>query len=245
MFKQLWSLIHTTMDTSKSKFVYGLLFGLGALGGIVGSFVPGFLAVRIGSEKILFLAIPVYALLFFFYSLAFRHSSFKDGRKFEKGTEGKPAIGAFRMVASSRFLTCVLLLVIFMQLSIAFVDYQFNSFLETHIPTKDLRTEYFGRLTGIINIFYCSFQLLGGFLVIHFLGLKRSHLLVPIFLLGNGLLFLCLPTFAMISYAFVAIKAIDYSFFSPIREMLYIPLKIGEKFRAKAVIDVFAYRSAA
>ena len=48
----------------------------------------------------------------------------------------------------------------------------------------------------------------------------------------------------MATYSFASIKALDYSFFGIIREMLYIPLKTDEKYRAKAIIDVFAYRSA-
>ncbi len=35
----------------------------------------------------------------------------------------------------------------------------------------------------------------------------------------------------------------DYSIFGIIKEMLYIPLRVEEKFKAKAVIDVFAYRT--
>ena len=40
------------------------------------------------------------------------------------------------------------------------------------------------------------------------------------------------------------IKTFDYSIFNILKEMLYVPLKTDEKFKAKAVIDVFAYRSA-
>ncbi len=36
----------------------------------------------------------------------------------------------------------------------------------------------------------------------------------------------------------------DHSLFGILREMLYIPLGTEEKFQVKAVIDVFAYRSA-
>ena len=52
------------------------------------------------------------------------------------------------------------------------------------------------------------------------------------------------PSFASISSSFIAAKSIDHSVFGIAREMLYIPLSHEEKFRAKAVIDVFAYRSA-
>jgi len=40
------------------------------------------------------------------------------------------------------------------------------------------------------------------------------------------------------------IKACDFSLFGVLKEMLYIPLSQEEKFQAKAIIDVFAYRSA-
>ena len=36
----------------------------------------------------------------------------------------------------------------------------------------------------------------------------------------------------------------DFSVFSIIREMLYLPMKTEEKFRSKAIIDVFASRTA-
>jgi ATP/ADP translocase len=38
-------------------------------------------------------------------------------------------------------------------------------------------------------------------------------------------------------------RSIFLSLFGVIREMLYVPLQLDEKFRAKAIIDVFAYRT--
>lgn len=238
MFKQLWSLIHSTINTLQAKFTYGFLFGIGAMGSVLGSLVPSFFAVQLGSEKLFFFAIPLYLLVFYFYSFAYKRSNFK----IEPQTEEKRS--PFKLIANSRYLTYILLIVVFMQISIAFGDYLFYTYLENHIPTKDLRTEYCGRMISITNTISMSFQLLGGFLAVHFLGLKNAHRLVPLYLLLNTALFFFFPTFSIVSYLFVAIKAVDHSYFAVIREMLYIPLKQDEKFRAKAVIDVFAYRSA-
>ena len=52
MFKQLWSLIHSTVSTERAKFFYGLIFGAGGIGSIIGSIVPGFFAVMLGSVKL-------------------------------------------------------------------------------------------------------------------------------------------------------------------------------------------------
>jgi ATP/ADP translocase len=116
--------------------------------------------------------------------------------------------------------------------------------LEITIPEQDLRTEYSGKIFGVVNFMTVIFQLFGSFLFLHFFGLKRSHLLLPLILCFNALGSLVIPSFAMISVAFITIKAFDFSLFGILKEMLYIPLKQEEKFQAKSIIDVFAYRSA-
>ena len=40
MFQQLWSIIHSTVKIDKAKYLYGLLFAIGGIGGMVGSSVP-------------------------------------------------------------------------------------------------------------------------------------------------------------------------------------------------------------
>ena len=54
---------------------------------------------------------------------------------------------------------------------------------------------------------------------------------------------LFVPALAIISIGFITCKTLDFSVFGVIKEMLYVPLNPDEKFRAKAVIDVFAYRT--
>ncbi|MGH2612268.1 MAG: Npt1/Npt2 family nucleotide transporter, partial [Rhabdochlamydiaceae bacterium] len=104
-------------------------------------------------------------------------------------------------------------------------------------------TEYCGKIFRFANIFSLVLQIFGSFLLVHFLGLRRSHMAMPLFLAFNVIGSLLFPTFAMISASFVIIKAFDFSLFGVLKEMLYIPLKQDEKFQAKAIIDVFAYRS--
>ena len=131
-----------------------------------------------------------------------------------------------------------------MQLTRGFVDFQFSIFLEKAVTNLDLRTQYLGKLVSITNGITSCFQFVGSFLLIHFLGLKKIHLLVPLALGANAFTLLLYPIFPVATYSYVAIKAMDYSIFGIIREMLYIPMKIDEKYRAKTIIDVFAYRSA-
>ena len=243
MFKQLWSMIHSTIAATRAKIIYGIIFGMGTIGSVLSSLIPGFFAVRIGSEQLFFFTLPVYAVMISAYALAFKRSGVQEtsfGRDLTKDI--RPGEG-FALIRRSPFLIAVLLLVVFMQVSVALAEYQFNAHLELNIMQKDLRTEYCGRLIGITNFLSAIFQFLGTFLMVHFLGIKRSHFFIPLLLCLTVLSSWAIPAFAAVSLCFVFIKSVDFSLFGIIREMLYIPLKLDEKFRAKAVIDVFAYRT--
>jgi ATP/ADP translocase len=116
--------------------------------------------------------------------------------------------------------------------------------MENAIPTVDKRTQYMGWLLSVTNGITVVLQFFGTYVFLQIFGLKKSHLFVPVLLNFNAIFLLLFPTFSVASFAFITIKTMDYSFFTVIREMLYIPMKVDEKFRAKAIIDVFAYRTA-
>ena len=124
------------------------------------------------------------------------------------------------------------------------MEYRFNIHLEENFLDKDLRTAICARLFGIMNMVSLGVQAVGAFFFIHLIGVKRVHFLIPLCLLGMTLSTWMLPSFALISFSYVFLKSVDFSLFSVAREMLYIPFGMNEKFRAKAVIDVFAYRTA-
>jgi AAA family ATP:ADP antiporter len=247
MFQQLWSVIHSTIETKKAKYLYGIIFGVGGAGAVVGSLIPGFLAVRLGSETLLLLGIPFYAFLMGFYRNAVKYSAQirKEGSLDDIKNQPKGSfLESCKSISQSKFLGFIAFIVIFMQISSTIIDFQFNSVLEQTIPNKDLRTEFCGRILGIVQMSTIVLQVFGTFLMVQLLGLRLSHLVVPLTLCLNAIGFILYPAFQMISFAYITIKSFDFSLFGVIKEMLYIPLKTDDKFRAKAVIDVFAYRSA-
>lgn len=242
MLKQLWSMIHSTIPSGRAKYLYGCIYGMGTIGAITGSLVPGFLAVAFGSERILFLTMPVYLLLLFAYTMAFKRSGVAETFKQDLTPDPRPR-EALSLIRRTPILIAVLLLVVFMQVSVGLMEYQFNGHLELNILDKDLRTAYCGRLVGIVNIFSLILQFFGGFVMIRTLGLRGSHFLIPTLLVSSALFSIAMPTFAVLSFSYVFLKAIDFSLFGVVREMLYVPLQLDAKFRAKAIIDVFAYRT--
>lgn len=245
MFQHLWSVVHSTIEKSKAKYLYGIIYGIGGLGSVCGSCVPGFFASKYGSETLL-LATGVIYLLFclFYYGALQARYKMEQERPLQaiqiKKTQGS---GGFALIKSSSQLKFILCIVVFMQLSSTFIDFYFNTYLQELFPLKDLRTEYTGKLFGVIHSVNMLLQFVGAFVLLQVVGLKHSHFLIPSLFALYALGLIVTPCFPLVVATFSTIKACDYSLFTILKEMLYLPLSSEEKFKAKAVIDVFAYRS--
>ena len=241
MFKQLWSMVHMTIDATRARYLYGLFFAVGSMGGLAGNIIPALFATRTGSEMLLLGTLPIYGLIILFYRFAYNCSAL-PGQPLD--IEGNNSFGdAWKLTYSSLFLRCILILVILMQVSSSLFEYQFNWYLERTFADKDLLSQHLGKLMGIVNLASGAIQLGGSFLLVRLFGLRGAHAFIPIFLAGSAILSGVWNSLALVSFSFIAVKAIDYSLFGVLRELLYPSLTIEEKFRAKSVIDVFAYRT--
>lgn len=241
LLQQIWSVIHSTIKMKNAKFLYGLIFAVGGLGGAFGSFLAKQGAVVHGSANLLFLSVPACILIVVSYFMMTRYSNavFDSMRDSKVGS----MLDGFKLIGRSSTLTGVLIMLVLMQISAALLDFEFQYYLQKHISTTDLRTSYAAKVYGMINTISVVLQTGGTFLLLHFLGLRKSHLALPLFL-GAGALFGSIaPSFQKATQCFIAVKSIDFSLFGIIKEMLYVPLGSEEKFHAKAVIDVFAYRA--
>ena len=246
MFHQLWSVLHATISSSRAKYLYGLFYGIGGMGSFLGCMIPGFLAVRFSSEKLLLMTIPFFLLLMYVYKkmveIREQHPEMQ-AIQFEEGQKSNFR-ESIKHIQGSRLLLFILTIVVCMQVTSTLFDFKFNTYLAHVYPVKDVRTEMLGRFFSLVNGFNVLLQLVGTFAIVHFFGVKRTHFGIPTFLGICTLGVLVSPVFPLVALSFGAIKSLDYSLFGVVKEMLYIPLQTHEKFQAKAVIDVFAYRSA-
>ncbi len=246
MFQQLWSVIHATMNIARAKYLYGIVFGMGGLGSVAGSLLTSFFAVTLGSEKLLLTTIPFYLVIIVSYYIALkvREKVPEKQNIAVMSTDSTDVLGGMKLIRKSSFLKFILIIVLAMQITSTILDYQFSSYLEKAFAIQDLRTAFLGKFFGVVNTVNILLQFVGSYLLVRVIGLERSHLAIPFVLAIYGIGFLIFPSFPFICLYFANIKALDYSIFGIIKEMLYIPLKVDEKFKAKAIIDVFAYRTA-
>ncbi len=243
LFHKLWSVIHSTIPKNRAKYIYGMFYGLGGLGSILGNMVPGFMAVLLGTEKLLLVTLPLYFITYLAYSKAMSvQPKIASSQSISLSMDNVNLSYGVKLIQKSKLLKFILLLVLCMQVSSTIMDYQYNTLLEVYYPILDLRTQFAGRLFGVVNIVNIFLQF-GSIFLLRLVGLRGAHALIPLVLLCNGALFLAFPAFGVLCVNFATIKSLDYSIFGITKEMLYLPLNVEEKFKAKSIIDVFAYRS--
>lgn len=241
MFQQLWSIVHSVTTVSRAKYLYGILFGFGGIGSITGSMIPGFFALKMGSESLLWMTLPVHSLLLCAY-----YGLVRTSRLFQKGFKeaARPTLfSGFSLVFRSRSLSFILIIVVLMQVSTTIADFQFHTLLADRMPEQDLRTQFSGRIWGVVDFLNLCTHFTISFFLLRFFGIKNSHFFVPSILLINSALCLLHFRLSTVAYSFSTNKVLDYSIFNVTKEILYIPLEKQAKFQAKSIIDVFAYRT--
>ena len=239
IFHQLWAIIHSTIAENKAKYLYGLFFGIGSLGGALGGVISSSLAVKLGSQNLLLFSLPIYSFLLLAYHFALQSS------KVPKSPDipCKGDLSGINLIIKSKHLKLILVTVVFMQLSVTIMDYKFNQFLEVEIPDQDFRTQFCGKLWFCIENAVFILQFFATFLLIRCFGVKKSQLFLPLAITLITSSCLVFQNFLIFACSFGLIKAFDYSIFHIVKENNYVSLNQEEKFRARSLIDVFAYRS--
>ncbi len=243
MFHMLWSVIHAVVHIKQATYLYGLFFVVGTVGALFGDGLAGYYSLSLGSENLLFLTLPLYVLLGGVYFAMIKAGRLQRPSRLVGLKKEQGKWSDFRLIGASRLLQLILCAVVFMQVSTNIFDYQFKIILKERIVDQDLRTAFLGKLFLFVNSAGFLLQGVGGFILVRMVGLRRSQCVLPLTLLFNVVGCLLAPGFFMITAAFGAVKAIDYSVFNLLKEMLYVPLSREEKFKGRALIDVFAYRS--
>ena len=238
MLEIMWSWANLVFRSTTARWAFGLFCAAGSLGSISGNLSVGVLADRFGTSSNLLFALPLFGIIAWVTTWPaaqiVRHR-FAMARQNPTDFELRPT--------TRRYLLLILALIVIVQLVITWVDFVYNQTLEIAYPDVDARTVIAGRVYAAIDGVALVLQLSTGALV--------RALTLPVVLVGIPTLvgasvgaLLAWPGFISAAASKTVSKAMDYSLFKASKEMLYIPLNYGEKTRAKAIIDMFGYRSA-
>jgi ATP/ADP translocase len=238
-----WTLCNLNLPMKKHPFLYGLFGAVGTLGSMFGNFIVHKFAQPLGSQNLLLLVIPVLFLmnllaLFLkgYFSITFKPKSSKQDQHTTHGL-----VDGFKMIYQSQYLSWLLLLVLFSQVTINLIDFEFSGILKETYRSADERTQIQGFLYGLVDVGALVLQLSTGFLIYH-LRVGGALIGIALLMLGFGFVAFMIPSFFWIANLRVMGKFSTYSLFKTAKEMLYVPLSYEEQTQGKSIIDILIYR---
>jgi AAA family ATP:ADP antiporter len=161
---------------------------------------------------------------------------------FDGESKGSVALEGARLVVRSRYLLAIVGLVGLYEVVSQILDYQFTATVVHYV--QGATGQHFSTVYAITNIVALVIQLFVTAKVMSRFGVKAALLVMPILILGASWLFLFLPVLWVGSSLNTVDNGLNYSINQSARESLYTPLSRDEKYKAKAFIDMFLYRTA-
>jgi AAA family ATP:ADP antiporter len=265
LIEQLWSFCNASFSEKSAKTVYGFLAGGCSVGGIIASFLTSQLAPVLGSNNLIFIGCGALLAGVFLFAYANRKSPLQDvsgtgkdnapsraqtmaPKPKKAGDQGAMQddriLGGLGVFLKSKYLVLIGLMLMLSQFVTALIDLQFNQILETEVTQLDQRTAYFGTFFLVTNVVSLVLQFLVSAPILHFAGLFITLILVPAIMGLGSFAFFFATTMMVIFTTKTANKSLTYSIFRSAKEILYIPLSYVEKYKGKAIIDMFIYRFA-
>lgn len=256
MVTLLWALMNDSVEASDAKRLYGAVGLGGVVGGTLGATLVYSSVETLGRGNVLLLCVVATTLMgvvgYYYAWMTESRRKQQSANKSEyapiplvkSATRGLSVFKGLQLLASSRYLLTICLLVIFYEVASNIVDFQLSITVEQHVAGGLERDRLFGligQVQGVMSIFVQVF--LTSF-VMRRLGVGAALMVLPAALLCGSVGFLLLPTVSVAALMSVIDNSMNYSINQSAKEALYVPTTAEEKFQAKAFIDMFVQRFA-
>jgi AAA family ATP:ADP antiporter len=243
LISQFWTLANEIYDARQAKRLFGFIGGGASLGGAVGATLLRVLVYEVGSNNMLLVSAAVLGVCVVIVDAIVRHQPTLagDGSVEEQGVGGREAI---RLLGESHHLKIMALVIGCAAAGAAIVQQQLSMAAEATGGDADRMTAFLAEVTAWVSI--------GGFIVqvaltsrIHrSMGLAFAMLLLPVTMGSSALVVLASGALWAPQLARVMDATLRYTVDKTTREILFLPVPLELKHRAKPFIDVTADRFA-
>lgn len=245
---QFWILVNDIYTPRQAKRFIGFFVSGGLLGGVAGSLAASVLSGLIGSEELL-LVCPFFLLagLGIILVLPPNPGEIRPEKEIRKEGAPKSRVGylqSLRILMKSRYL---LLLSGVMLVGFAvskFIDFQFSHALHDRF-TDDERTAFLGVFYTLLLVASYLLHILLTNRILREFGLRAALFISPVALALGAAFGFFIPAEAVktmmvwTSLMRGADKSLSHSLSQSTREILYIPVPVETKYKAKVFIDLF------
>lgn len=240
-----WAVMADVFRSERAQRLFGVIAAGGTLGGLLGGVLTATLVQWTGALPLLALAILLLEGALLCMRQLGRHISAHDAQQavLEHALIGGDWYAGFRAAARSPYLLGMVVFMLLFTIGSTFLYLLQAEVVAQSIPDRAARAAYFAQVDVWVNALTLGLQLLLTGRALRSLGVGLTVALLPIVsLIGFAALALA-PVLTAVVVFQVARRVADFALSRPARELLYIPLSREDKYKAKNLIDTFAYRA--
>ena len=238
---QFWTLANDIFDPQEAKRLFGLIISGGSAGGVLGGLLTNRTVRWIPTEDLLLLSAFLLIGCIFLILLLWGYVPSSVGTP-TRGAKPIEPESTRKLFLTMPYLWMLAGVVLMAKVASTIVDNQFNAVVELHLVGKEAKTAFFGGFSATLNVISFVLQLCATSVSLRFLGIAISLLLLPIGLTAGSLFTFIYPVLWMGTVLKIFDGSVNYSIQQASKEVLYLPLSSGVRYRTKPVIDMLVYR---
>jgi ATP:ADP antiporter, AAA family len=237
LISQFWTLANDIYDARQAKRLFGLIGGGACLGGALGNWITAVTIAKLGSNNLLLVSAAVLAVCVAIVWRITRHYDVGEHGEFEEeiSVGGREAL---RLLAESPHLRVLASIVGLAVMGAAVVDQQLSMAAEAQHVNPDDITAFLAKVGAYLSIAAFAVQVGLTSRIHRSWGIPAALLLLPVGLGTSATLILLTSELWAVGVARVLDGTLRYSVDKTTREVLFLPVPAGLRFRAKPFIDV-------
>ena len=247
-----WALMADRFTLEQSKRLFGLIAVGGTAGAMAGSSLASLLAKVVGAPMLLVIAAGFLVLAtiaaWMVAKLQPELAKAKPGEVQAKAADDSTLIGGsawegFRAVSRSPYLLGIAAYVLILAVMVTFIYFTRLQMVDALGKDVDMRTGVFAQIDLATQVATFVLQLIVAGHLMKRIGVHITLALLPITVaLGFIGLALVGSLFALVAFD-ATFRAVQRAIMRPARETLFTVVSREEKYKAKALIDTFGYRT--
>jgi ATP/ADP translocase/CRP-like cAMP-binding protein len=242
LISQFWTLANDVYDPRQAKRIFGFIGGGASLGGATGAGLTAFLVQSVGSRTMILIAAAVMGVcMAIVMSIIRREKSAGTSDASKTGEEEGVSGGeALRLLRSSRHLQIISLVIGFGAVASNIVEQQVNMAVAEFkgAQNADAIAAFLGQLIVYLSLIGFVIQVTLTSRIHRILGIGFALLMLPVSMGGAAALVLFNRALWAPSIGRIVDTSLRYTIDKTSREVLFLPLPLDLKYRAKPFIDV-------
>ncbi|MES9828990.1 MAG: MFS transporter [Candidatus Thiodiazotropha sp.] len=241
-----WSFMTDLFNNEQARRLFAVIATGGTIGAITGPLLTTFLVQSVGNATMLLISAGLLGLsiISIHQLIAWQRTrhEISEPHRLDDKPLGGAILDGIRLTLSSPYLLGICLLMLLFTLLSTFLYFQQAQIIKDTFSDSETRTSVFAAIDLSVNLLTLLLQTFVTSRLVKGVGLGITLALIPLLLAFGFVLLGFYPTLPILIAVQIIRRAGNYAIMRPAREMLYVVLSRGEKYKAKNFIDTVVYR---